>query len=161
MLPASASIHLNSSIGVQLEWDEHLSTEPLPHGDTFQHETYLLQMNEHLKQFRLEQDWARSVVEAMKTNVERGVAMSDVAATLNLSARTLQRRLEQNGTTFRQLRDQARFELATDMLAETNVAVSEISRRLGYDEASSFTVAFKRWSGRPPSHYRASPPPRR
>ena len=161
LFPASASVNLDSSTGVQLEWDEHLSTEPLPHGDTFQHETYLLQMNEHLQQFRLEQDWVRSVVDAMKKNLERGVAMSDVAATLNSSVRTLQRRLEQNGTTFRQLRDQARFELATDMLAETNISVAEISRRLGYEEAASFTVAFKRWSGRAPSRYRASPPPRR
>ncbi|MEW1809960.1 helix-turn-helix domain-containing protein [Pseudarthrobacter phenanthrenivorans] len=161
MLPGSAVINLDSSIGVQLEWDEHLSTEPLPHGDAFQHETYLRQMNEHLQQFRLEQDWVRSVVDAMKMHVERGVAMSDVAATLNSSVRTLQRRLEQNGTTFRRLRDQARFELATDMLAETNASVSEISRRLGYEEAASFTVAFKRWSGRSPSRYRASPPPRR
>jgi AraC-like DNA-binding protein len=155
----AAPVVLGAS-AVGLEWDEGLSTEPLPFGDSFQHETYLREAKEKLRQFRLEQDWARSVVDAMKTTVDKGVLATDVAAALNTSARTLQRRLEENGTTFRQLRDQARFELATDMLATTNASVSEISRRLGYEEASSFTLAFKRWSGRTPSQYRFSPPAR-
>jgi AraC-like DNA-binding protein len=161
LVPASASVTLGLPAVVRLEWDEQLSDEPLPYGAMFQHETYLRQMKEQLRQFRLEQDWVRSVVDVMKATFDRGVGMSDVAAALNTSVRTLQRRLEQNGTSFRQLRDQARFELATDMLAETNASVSEISRRLGYEAAASFTMAFKRWSGRSPSQYRASPPPRR
>jgi AraC-like DNA-binding protein len=145
---------------VRMEWDESRSTEPLPFGDAFQHETYVRQAKERLQQFRLEQDWARSVVDAMKATMGTGVAVSDIASTLNTSIRTLQRRLEQDGMTFRQLRDLARFELATDLLADTNISVSEISRRLGYEEPASFTAAFRRWSGRSPSQYRSSPLPR-
>lgn len=146
---------------VRLEWDEQLSVAPLPFGDAFQHETYVRQAKDHLRQFRLEQDWARSVVEATKATAGLGVSVSDVAANLNTSVRTLQRRLEQNGMTFRQLRDLARFELATELLTGTNISIAEISRRLGYEEPASFTVAFRRWSGRSPSQYRASPLPRR
>jgi AraC-like DNA-binding protein len=146
---------------VRLEWDEELSTQPLPFGDAFQHETYVRQAKEHLRQFRLEQDWARSVVDAMKATVGIGMAVSDVASTLNTSVRTLQRRLEQSGMTFRQLRDLARFEMATDLLTGTNMSIAEISRRLGYEEPASFTVAFKRWCGRSPSQYRASPLPQK
>ncbi|MET4901159.1 helix-turn-helix domain-containing protein [Paenarthrobacter sp. CC6] len=146
---------------VRLEWDEHLSRELLPFGDTFQHETYVRQAKEHLRQFRLEQDWGRSVVDAMKATAGIGLAVSDVASMLNTSVRTLQRRLEQSGMNFRQARDLARFELAIDLLTGTNVSIAEISRRLGYEEPASFTVAFKRWSGRSPSQYRASPLPHR
>ncbi|MET4901172.1 helix-turn-helix domain-containing protein [Paenarthrobacter sp. CC6] len=146
---------------VRLEWDEQLSVKQLPFGDAFQHETYVRQAKDHLRQFQLEQDWTRSVVEAMKATPGTGVALGEVASMLNTSVRTLQRRLEQHGRTFRQLRGVARFELATDLLTSTNISVSEISRRLGYEEPASFTVAFKRWSGRSPSQYRVSPPPQR
>lgn len=156
----SAPITLGAS-EIRLEWDEHLSTEPLPFGDAFQHETYVRQAKEHLRQFRLEQDWGRSVVDAMKATADIGIAASDVAAALHTSVRTMQRRLEQSGMNFRQARDLARFEIATDLLTSTNTPIAEISRRLGYEEPASFTVAFKRWSGRSPSQYRASPLPRR
>lgn len=145
---------------IRLEWEGHLSTEPLPFGDVFQHETYLRQAREHRHQFHLEQDWERSVVEALKATMGDSVTISGVARRLNLSARTLQRRLGQNGTTFRQLRDLARFEQAVDLLTDTNLPVAEIARRLGYEEHSSFTTAFRRWSGHTPSEYRTTPLPR-
>lgn len=156
----SAPITLNAP-EIRLEWDEHLSTQQLPFGDAFQHETYVRQAKEHLRQFQLEQDWARSVVEAIKATTGTGVVIGEVASVLNTSVRTLQRRLEQNNMTFRQLRDLARFELAAALLTDTNTSISEISRRLGYEEPGSFTVAFKRWSGRSPSQYRTSPLPHR
>lgn len=156
----SAPITLDGS-EIRLEWDEPLSTEPLPFGDAFQHETYVRQAKEHLRQFRLEQDWGRSVIDAMKATAGIGIAASDVAAALHTSVRTMQRRLEQSDMNFRQARDLARFEIATDLLANTNTPIAEISRRLGYEEPASFTVAFKRWSGRSPSQYRVSPLPKR
>jgi AraC-like DNA-binding protein len=146
---------------VRLEWDERLSTEPLPFGDQFQHETYARQAQEYLRNFYLEQDWERSVVKAIKATISTENTLSAVAATLHTSARTLQRRLGQNGTTFKQLRDLARFELAIDLLSETNLPIAEIARRLRYGEHANFTTAFKRWSGRTPSEYRAAPLPRR
>ncbi|BBE24624.1 AraC family transcriptional regulator (plasmid) [Arthrobacter sp. MN05-02] len=144
---------------LRITWDEKLSTQQLPFGDAFQHETYVSQAKAHLRQFQLEQDWARTVITTMKTTVGAGAAVSDVAATLNTSVRTMQRRLEQSGMTFRQVRDLARFELSVELLTDTNMPIAEISRRLGYEEPSSFTVSFKRWSGRSPSQYRVSPLP--
>ena len=146
---------------LRLEWDEQLSTQPLPFGQDFHHETYVRQAKEHLRQFRLEKDWPRTVVQTLKTTAGTNAAITDVAAALNTSARTLQRRLEQSGMSFRQARDLARFELATELLTGTNVSIAEISRRLGYEEPASFTAAFKRWSGRSPSQYRMSPLPSR
>jgi AraC-like DNA-binding protein len=154
----SAPVTLDAK-DLQMIWDEELSTQSLPFGDAFQHETYVRQAKEHLRQFQLEQDWARTVIATMKTTVGAGAVISDVATTLNTSARTLQRRLGETGMTFRQVRDLARFELATELLTRTNTPIAEISRRLGYEEPASFTVAFKRWSGRSPSQYRASPLP--
>lgn len=145
------------SADVVLEWEPSLSTAPMPYGNAFQHETYVLQAAEHLSQFRLEQDWVRAVVDATKDTVGTGSSIADVADALHTSVRTLQRRLTAVGMSFRQLRDVARSELACTLLSQTNVPIAEIARRLGYDEPASFTVAFRRWTGRAPSQYRAAP----
>ncbi len=144
---------------VVLEWHPSLSTAPLPYGNAFQHETWVHEATEQLRQFRLEQDWVRAVVDATKDTVGTGSSIADVAYALHTSVRTLQRRLTASGMSFRQVRDLARSELASTLLSETNVPIAEIARRLGFEEPASFTVAFRRWSGRTPSQYRASPPP--
>ncbi len=69
--------------------------------------------------------------------------------------RTLQRKLELTGDDFAQLRDKTLSDLAADWLSNTDLSVALISRRLGYTEPASFTIAFKRWKGgMPPTAYR-------
>jgi AraC-like DNA-binding protein len=144
---------------VILEWNPSLSTESLPYGNAFHHETYLRQAAEQLARFRLEQDWARVVVDAIKDTIGAGAAMTDVAKRLHTSVRTLQRRLTDGGMSFRQLRDLARCEMAAKLLTETNMPVAEIAHRLGFEEPASFSIAFRRWSGLTPSQYRTAPTP--
>jgi AraC-like DNA-binding protein len=69
--------------------------------------------------------------------------------------RMLNRRLEAEGTTFRQLLNQARFEVARQLLAGTKVQVTDLALALGYADTSSFSRAFQRWSGVAPSDWRA------
>ena len=76
-----------------------------------------------------------------------GSAMPDVARELNLSTRTLRRRLEEEGTSFRALLDEVREALAEELLTMGAVPVEDVAIRLGYAEASSFIHAFKRWKG--------------
>ena len=83
------------------------------------------------------------------------VSGDDVARHMHLHRRTLNRRLKEAGTTFRQVLDQVRFELAQEMLSDTSLHIAEIAARLGYRMPSTFTRAFRRWSGSSPARWRA------
>lgn len=77
-----------------------------------------------------------------------------VAEVAGLSARTLQRRLAEQGTDFSSLVDSARFESSLALLRDENNKLTDIAYELGYNEIASFTRAFRRWSGFAPSQYR-------
>lgn len=77
-----------------------------------------------------------------------------IASALNLSVRNLQRKLESEGTSFKELRDNTRKELATQYIRDTNRRFGEITYLLGFSEPSNFTRAFRRWTGLSPNEYR-------
>jgi AraC-like DNA-binding protein len=102
-----------------------------------------------------------SIGDMMVAAIRDGVALgrSDlafVARRLHLSARTLQRKIAASGTSFRALRDETRFQLATSMLAQDDLSIGEIAYRLGYSETAAFTRAFARRFGRSPRDARAA-----
>lgn len=78
----------------------------------------------------------------------------DAAETMGLSIRTFQRRLSSEQTSFSQIVDEARMIKATALLKEKNLKLLEITLMLGFENAPSFTRAFKRWSGLTPTEYR-------
>lgn len=73
----------------------------------------------------------------------------DVAARkLSIHPRTLRRRLEEQGTTYREIVADIRKALAIDYLEKTNLTTDEIAARLGYSDAANFRNAFARWTGK-------------
>lgn len=78
-----------------------------------------------------------------------------VAQALHLSQRTLQRRLQDEGTSFQQLLDETRRELAEQYLAQPNLTLLEIAYLLGFADPSNFFRAFRRWFECTPGEYRA------
>ncbi len=76
-------------------------------------------------------------------------SIATVAGQLGLSARTLRRHLEQEGTSLRALVDELRRERADELLA-AGTPVKEIAFGLGFSEPSAFSRAYKRWTGKPP-----------
>ena len=78
----------------------------------------------------------------------------EAAASQNMSLRTFQRRLEDEGTRFRALLDQTRTERAESLLGDPVCSLSEVSYHCGFSEQASFSRAFKRWTGKTPSDYR-------
>lgn len=76
------------------------------------------------------------------------------ASGLGISARTLQRRLREDNTSFTTLLDELRRELAGDLLADKKLAVSDVAFLLGYSEPSAFQRAFRRWRGVSPQRFR-------
>lgn len=80
--------------------------------------------------------------------------VDEVAEELYMSSRTLKRKLQQLGTSYQRILDELRKGLAVEYLSQTDKTVDEIALSLGYSDASNFARAFRRWTGRSPSHYR-------
>jgi AraC-like DNA-binding protein len=85
----------------------------------------------------------------------RRPGIADVARELRMSPRTLQRKLTENGTTFQQLMQEARRELARHYLLNSSLELDQTAYLLGYDDAHSFFRAFHGWEGTPPGKWRA------
>ncbi|GAD83013.1 putative AraC family transcriptional regulator [Nocardia asteroides NBRC 15531] len=77
-----------------------------------------------------------------------------VAHELSISTSTLKRRLSEEGTTFRELRESFLRDRAMLRLLDRSMSVSEIAADLGYSDLANFSHAFKRWTGRSPSEFR-------
>jgi len=85
-----------------------------------------------------------------------GAAPAALARRLGMSERTLQRRLESQGRSFSEIVEGFRHEESLRLLREPDTAVAEVAARLGYEEQSSFTRAFRRWTGTTPASWRKS-----
>lgn len=83
--------------------------------------------------------------------------IADVARELGFSVRTLQRRIVEEGTTFRDLLLSVRQELVREYLARPGMQINEVAFLLGYEDTNSFYRAFRNWEGTTPSHWRADP----
>jgi AraC-like DNA-binding protein len=88
------------------------------------------------------------------TLVEQPPSLGDVAKALKMSARTLQRRLGDEGTGFADLVDEVRHDLALGYVRDRRRPLGEIAYLLGYAELSPFLRAFKRWTGKTPAELR-------
>jgi len=86
-------------------------------------------------------------------------SQEEVAELLNVSPRTLQRKLGDAGTTFKEILDETRQALALAYLTDPDRSVGDITYLLGFSCGSSFTRAFRRWTGQSPSDWRAAPVP--
>ena len=84
------------------------------------------------------------------------VTLEEVATTLALGPRTLQRKLQQEGGSFQRLLDEARKNLALTYLNDLDLPLSEVAFRLGFSESSAFYRATKRWLGATAQAYRAA-----
>jgi AraC-like DNA-binding protein len=82
------------------------------------------------------------------------LSVEQIAADINLTKRTLQRRLQEQNTNFAQLRDDVRFHYAIKYLIDDHMSVDLISKGLYFSDRTSFTNAFKRWTGLSPSAFR-------
>ena len=80
----------------------------------------------------------------------RAASIERIARRLRMSARTLQRRLRQEGTSFQALIDDVRRTMAEVYFSEGKKPLGEVAFMLGYSDLSAFTRAYRRWTGKPP-----------
>lgn len=95
------------------------------------------------------------VLRALIEHPGRFPSIETMAAELSLHPRALRRRLEAEGTSYRELLAEVRMKLAIEYLRHTEMTNDEIAARLDYSDASNFRHAFTRWTGKSPSEYRS------
>ena len=100
-------------------------------------------------------DFEQQVRETLLTMMPRGKPdLWRTAAAMGISARTLQRRLHEKGSSFSKVLDEFKRGLSADLLANRRVAVADVAFLLGYSEPSSFRRAFRRWHKTSPGNFK-------
>lgn len=104
---------------------------------------------------RYEGDLVAQVRALLRAAILAGHAGEEqIAALLSLHKRTMHRRLVAEGTQFRKIDAECRYDNARQVLENSTLAITEIAATLGYSEAGVFTRAFRRWSGTTPTRWR-------
>lgn len=104
--------------------------------------------------YRPDREMARTVRDALAARLGDPDDLAAIARRLHVSPRTLHRRLAQEGTSYRALRDAARRERALQLLEQTTESIGSVAAAVGYSEPSAFFRAFVGWTGLAPSLYR-------
>lgn len=113
------------------------------------------QFRRELEQIGLDADLVTTVRAAVRACLRDGAPLEAVAARLNVSGRTLKRRLSAHGTTYRRQVDAVRLHEAIQLLESTAWTIAQIAERLGYFDASSFSRAFTAWTSTTPGSFRS------
>ena len=82
--------------------------------------------------------------------------LEEIAGYMLITPRTLQRKLQEENTSFRTLSDSIKEELACSLLNNNVLSITEIAYKLGYAEPSTFQRAFRQWTGKTPNAFRSS-----
>lgn len=150
--------------GISVSWDAEVThaafdaswlSHPLPGADAKAHLVAVRQCHRDLDHSRAQAGIAARVREALAV-FGHEASFRQIADDLEMSERSLRRRLQEDGTSFRRLQGLARMELAAELFAQ-GLTVERASERLGYSEPAAFSKAFKRWSGMTPQIWRALP----
>jgi len=100
----------------------------------------------------------REVENALEPMLAEGeVGIDRVARALGMSRQTLYRRLKVEGTTFEEILEAKRRQLAIRYLGMDRISVKAAAYRLGFSESAAFSRAFKRWTGISPTDFRSAP----
>ncbi|WP_286696023.1 AraC family transcriptional regulator [Spongiibacter sp. UBA1325] len=126
---------------------------------TANHENYehaLLQCRELIDKLSSSPNTTHTQVRRiLLSNTNHQLSENEVAKALFISRRTLARRLEEENTSFRQVRDTVLIALSESYLSNTTMSVEAVAQLLNYHDASNFRRAFKRWKAITPETFRA------
>ena len=132
---------------------------PLPGGFPEIHQQAKQVIEQQISESPLQKGLVSRITQIMqKSKIMFTENIDHIAGSLHMSSRTLQRRLDQEGVSFMELKDQIRFKLAISAIKLGKLSIEQISEDLGFSDRHSFTRAFKRWSGVSPSAFRKKHP---
>ena len=113
------------------------------------------QFEAELKQESADEDFAERVRLAIQQRLTgRRPSIEDIADALHISSRTLQRRLQDEGSNFQRVLEESRHQLARHYLNNSTLELNEAAYLLGYEDGNSFVRAFRGWEGIPPARWR-------
>ncbi|RXH55571.1 AraC family transcriptional regulator [Granulicella sibirica] len=113
------------------------------------------QFEEQLKQYREEDSFLELVRSAVQDRLTgRRPSIDVVSDALHLSPRTLQRRLQESGSSYQRVLDEARHQMARYYLGNSGLELNETAYLLGFEDPNSFGRAFRVWEGVTPSNWR-------
>ena len=104
--------------------------------------------------YRRDREMVRQVRDMLASSLVDLYSLDEVARRLNLSPRTLHRRLQEEGSSYRAIKDALRRDVALSRLEKTRQPISQIAADLGFSEPSTFFRAFQGWTGIAPTTYR-------
>ena len=104
--------------------------------------------------YRRDREMVRRVKDIVAAALPAPTSLEDVARRLNLSSRSVHRRLHEEGSSLRAIKDALRRDLALARLAKSDEAIADIATNLGYADPSTFYRAFMSWTGIAPTTYR-------
>mgnify|MGYP000252199105 FL=1 len=107
-----------------------------------------------VRPYRRDRLLVEKVRQTLAEHPEHSRNADDLAAWLNLSARTLHRQLKEEGASLQQLKDAVRRETAMDLLLRTQRPIKQIAAEVGFQNEKSFMRAFKGWTGLTPDEFR-------
>lgn len=130
---------------------------PLPSAYPQYHQRLRTLADETLRGIARAQGAAGQVLSILEQRLgEDETTIEAVSSCLNMTPRTLQRRLAHEDTTFAHLRDEVRHQRACKMLGDQRFDMGHIAEQLGFSDTANFYHAFKRWEGCAPGEYRRS-----
>ena len=104
--------------------------------------------------YRRDREMVSRVRDLLRAALPETLGLDDIAGRLHLSPRTIHRRLDEEGSSFRTIKDALRRDLALARLGKSRDPIARIAADLGYADTSAFYRAFVEWTGMAPVHYR-------
>nr|WP_229219420.1 AraC family transcriptional regulator [Duganella sp. BJB1802] len=127
---------------------------PLPTHDRYMQTTLQAQIDKLLNVDQPRNDLVESIMNLLRVSIDEVPGLATIGAALNLSERTLRRRLSDLNTSYQRLVDQVRYECALDLLKRSDMPLVDVAMATGFTDARNFRRAFKRWSGMLPNQVR-------
>ena len=128
----------------------------LPLGNPSAHQKWSKECEKILHQRQIMYGMSGHVRRMLRTSDNPTQDMESIALSLGLHPRKLRRHLKTENQTFQCLLEEHRHTVAEELLSTTDMKIADIAEQLNYSETSSFTRAFRRWTGQSPKEYRGN-----
>jgi AraC-like DNA-binding protein len=151
-IAASSPLHFNAPHNALIFASDWL-TKPIQQADP-QLRQHLLQHIDDMRRYT-DQDFCGKAYQVLLLLLgKQRCTLDEMARHFSMHPRTLNRRLKDSGTSFRELFAEARHHTARQLLCDTRSSIETIASLLGYSDATAFNRAFARWEGTPPALWR-------
>lgn len=137
----------------RLEFNKEILDFPLLHAYAIAERLSREECKSQLRKLLRQNSFSSSIQDLIYDEAMGISPLSDILEKIGISERSLQRKLESEGTNFRELVDKIRCEKAIQLIKNPSLSLENIANHLGYTNTKNFSRAFKRWTGKSPRRY--------